>query len=123
VLRLAAARLAQLQAATARAPVFSWRQPDAMLAGREDVQAFLRGPEERATFTGFAGLPAARRWADDRFGYRSQHAAKACADGRGAQAFVQITKTRAAFEQQTKRHVEDVAELARVRAMLRAAQA
>jgi len=124
VLRLAAARATQLEAK--HKPTFSWRQPTAA-SSCPAVEAFLRGPQESAVFTAapgrFTSLPSARCWADKHFGPYSRSSATAVADGRGAAAFVRVTKTREAHEAALKQFERDTAELLSLREHMGAAAA
>ena len=125
VLRLAAARAAQL--ALKRAPAFSWRQPTASFPSCPAAEAFLRGPQESTVFTctpgQFTSLPEARRWAETHFGSYSRRSATAHADGRGGAAFVTVTKTRQAHEAALKQFEQDSAELKSLRAHMATAAA
>jgi hypothetical protein len=84
------------------------------------VQAFLRGPEQSATFHCFNNLPQARSWSDRYFswGGNGTYSAKAVPGGRGAKAYSTLTKTRTWFKEQQRQHAEVARELQAVRALL-----
>lgn len=122
---LVRARAAQLEAAVAAPPPFSWHQPDACLPAYPTVEAFLRGPEKAATFQIFNDLPHARNWArkysTGGHGANNTYSFTADPGGRGRVAFCNVTKTRAWFDRKAKRLEEAAVELARLREVLAAA--
>ncbi|KAH8061461.1 hypothetical protein JL722_4084 [Aureococcus anophagefferens] len=77
----------------------SWRQPRAIVPYHSKVTEFLRGPGKTFTYSSFEGLRHARNWRLKHFGedggYNAEerHSATAREGGRGAKAFVIITKT------------------------------
>ncbi|KAI8475142.1 MAG: hypothetical protein J3K34DRAFT_456412 [Monoraphidium minutum] len=103
---LCAARNAQLDARAGAG--FSWEMPDAVAPFCPDNQAFLRGPEPRATFTGmFSGVTQARLVASKLFGKPKERDARAAhytahgeAGGQRVGAWLVVTKTRAWFDAQ-----------------------
>ncbi|KIY99047.1 hypothetical protein MNEG_8915 [Monoraphidium neglectum] len=116
---LAAARVAQLEAR--RAPEFSWRQPAASLPGYPQVELFLRGPQQSATFHLFNGIAHARNWANKYFTHAAicTYSAQAVPGGRGGGAYCTVTKTRALFQREAALHKELMAELEEARDLLR----
>lgn len=104
---------------------FSWRMPDATCSTRPSLNHFLRSADQKAVLRGFRGLPDARSTAWQlNGGYGSsgaQHATysiTAREDGRGAGAYVVVTKTRGWWERHVAAKRALQAELAAVKALL-----
>lgn len=101
-------------------PQFSWEQKHASLPQYPEIEAFLRGPEQRKQFSGFGSLPSARS-------FRSHYlhgtpcrgySARGCEGGRGRTAYCIVEKTKHIFDAEFKAWEKDQAELSGLRQML-----
>jgi hypothetical protein len=91
--------------AAANAPAFSWEIPNAEFRGSQQVQAFLRGPEQTMTVRNMSGIQEARRYVQQ-FEIPRNTAFTMQPAGRGRDAHVVIAKTR---QSQDANKVETVA--------------
>jgi len=115
VIELANIRAKQLHLNTMNGlPVFTWRQLNANFTGSQstEVNSFLRGEKQSATFHHFNGIGHARNWASKYFG-RSNHgySANAIVGGRGRSSYVTVTKTITMHEKVTETYSSNKQEL------------
>jgi hypothetical protein len=91
------------------------------------VQDFLRGPQQKATFSFFNNLPHARNWANKHFDSgtrsRSGYSATSSFGGRGGSAFCTVTKTDALHKEKLAQHKARQKELHDFMQLVRAAPA
>ena len=119
-------RMEQLEeeGATGPPPSFSWCQPNVWMPEYPAVEAFMRGPTERATFRIFKSIHEARRLermfrvSSDFRSTISSGDAVAATGGAGQRAFCTITKSNAAYTKQLARYAHAVDELKTLRALL-----
>ncbi|KAK3254905.1 hypothetical protein CYMTET_4073, partial [Cymbomonas tetramitiformis] len=122
--RLVQARVAALRAETAACCPFTWHQPKAQFSSSHpQVQAFLQGDQQSTTYHGVKDTTHARDFVCQHFGYpfgqcRNGYSANATACGSARGAYVQIVKTKAAWEQMATDRAKDKAEINRLESVL-----
>merc|ERR1719186_961520 len=119
LLTLVRARVVHLQAEVAGGPPpFTWKYSQAMVPSHPKVERFLRGDQQRFTYSGFTGIKQARNWADKQNSSMGTFATFT-PGGIGARAFVQIVKRKEGFNQvDTKAYNYKLVELNRLIACL-----
>jgi len=119
LLTLMRARVVHLQAEVARGPPpFTWRLSQAAMTAHPKVERFLRGDQQRFSYSSFTGIQQARKWADKQNSSMGT-LATFTPGGIGARAFVQIVKRMEGFNQvDTKAYNSKLVELNRLIACL-----
>ena len=78
-------------------PKMTWKQPNAVVPGHPQVEAFLRGPSETFVYRDFNDLPHARNWANK---HRNDKGCfmKITPTGRGKTAACEVVKTKKGYD-------------------------
>ncbi|RLN95234.1 hypothetical protein BBJ28_00021301 [Nothophytophthora sp. Chile5] len=85
---------------------FSWEMPEAHFLGREDIERFLRGPDASFTVRDFSSVRSAQAFAGGSQYMQHNATFEMKAEGRGRNAYVNITKTRGWFEKRQEKLAE-----------------
>jgi hypothetical protein len=115
------ARIDQLwPIAEAGKPVFTWHQPEALLPGHPQVQAFLRGPNKSFVYSKFNAKCHAKDFEREYFMGRGNesYSAKVEVIGSRRNTLVEITKLADGHDITVERFVEDCEELIRLQSKI-----
>lgn len=96
---------------------FTWNQYDAVVPGHSQVQAFLRGPEQRMTYQAFTSIRHARNWAN-KHSWSNTYSITVTTGGTGQRSYALIEKTRAWYDKKMKTIQHNMKDLSKLRAMV-----
>ena len=107
------------QIVSAGEPQLTWNQPEAIHEVQE-IQTFLRGPNEKLIYKNFEGIPKARAFANRhdklmaRLNVENPSFKMTLGNAKGKEAFVVISKTTAAHEDKLREYYLEVKEYKKV---------